>query len=277
MSSSMALGILSLACATSLYRQVSRLQSPLQIRLWLSRGKSNRRYPPPFNMLPLESSISALEISEVPGTLLNMAVVLYLIGFGLYLLFSWLHNVAGIGGDNRNVFIFFISTVGLFSAYYFCFSVARDLDASRTASDFDLTPSEDFVKPRSQKELELMLTALQAIQKLSNDREDREELSNFHKASKALRDVLQEMQRSQEKIRQDKARQPSPKTERGGILRWIFKHLALKESDNSLESQRSPVDEERLTSLARTLDEMLLPEVSENRGGEASTETPKAN
>ena len=218
-------------------------------------------------MFPLESSISALEISEVPGTLLNMAVVLYLIGFGLYLLFSWLHNVTGIGGDNRNVFIFFITTVGLFYAYYLCFSMARDLDASRTASDFGLAPSEDFVKPRSQKELELMLTALQAIQKLSNDREDREELCNLHKASKDLRDVLQEMQRSQEKIRRDKARQPSPKTERGGILRWIFKHLVLMESDNGLESQRSPVDEDRLTSLASALDGMLQPEASE---------TPKA-
>jgi hypothetical protein len=227
-------------------------------------------------MFPLESSISALAISEVPGNLLNMAVVLYLIGFGLYLLFSWLHSVAGIGGDNRIVFIFFISTVGLFSAYYLCFSVARDLDASRTASDFHLTPSEDFVKPRSQKELELMLTALQAVQKLSNDREDREELDILHKASKALRDVLQEMQRSREGIRRDKAGRPSPETKRGGVLKWVLNHLAPTESDNGLESQRSPVDEERLTSLARALDGMLRPEVSGDRDGEASTETPEA-
>jgi hypothetical protein len=193
----MALGVLSLSCATSLYRQVSRLQTPLQIRLWLSRGMSRRLYLPPFNMFPLESSISALQISEVPGTLLNLSVMIYLIGFGLYLLYSWLNDIPDGATDNRNVFIFFVVTVGLFTAYYQCFSIARILDASRTRHDFDLIPTKDFVKPKRRKNLELMLSALQAIQQLSDNPEDKDEYQNLERAS---RNLLQEVKRVEESL-----------------------------------------------------------------------------
>jgi hypothetical protein len=111
-------------------------------------------------MFSLESSMSALAIPEMPETLLNIAVVMYMIGFGLYLLYSWLNNIGGAGKDNRSVFVFLVSTVAFYAACWQGFSFARDLDASRTSSDFELTPSEDFVKPQSQKELELMLGAL---------------------------------------------------------------------------------------------------------------------
>ena len=235
MSSSMALGILSLACATSLFRRVSRLQGSLQIRLWLSRGKSKRNYPSPFDMFPLESSVSALQISEIPATLLFLAVILYLIGFGLYLLYSWLYDTAGRGAENRNVFIFFVTTLGLSAGFYQCYSEARDSDNSRTSSDFELIPSEDFVKPRSRKELELMLSALQTVQKLSNEPKDHQQNQRLNKSSRAMRDALQEMQQTKENTRQE--------------------HQTASES--RLESHRSPIDEERLLSLATALNAFL--------------------
>jgi len=239
----MALGVLSLSCATSLNRQVTRLQTPLQIRLWLSRGISKRHYPPPFNMFPLESSISALQISEVPGTLLNLSIMIYLIGFGLYLLYSWLNNIPDGATDNRNVFIFFVVTVGLFATYYQCFSIARILDASRTRHDFDLIPSKDFVKPKPRKNLEVMLSALQAIQQLSDNPEDEAEYQNLERAS---RNLIQEMKQDED---------------------WLGQSI-----DRSLEWQTAPVEQQRLVILARTLQNMLLharrPETEEKSGME---------
>jgi hypothetical protein len=248
MSSSMALGVLSLCCATSLCRQVTRLQTPLQIRLWLSRGTSRRKYPPPFNMFPLESSISALQISEIPGTLLNLSVMIYLIGFGLYLLYSWLNNIPD-AADNRNVFIFFVVTVGLFAAYYQCFSIARILDASRTRHDFDLIPSKDFVKPMGRKNLELMLSALQAIQQLSDNPEDEAEYQNL---GRAARNLLQEMRQDRERWRD--------------LGRW-------EQLLSSEESQTVPVELDRMMTLALTLANMLRraqrPKTEEKSGTEA--------
>ena len=262
MSSSMALGVLSLSCATSLYRQVSRLQTPLQIRLWLSCGTSRRHYPAPFNMFPLESSISALQISEVPGTLLNLSVMMYLIGFGLYLLYSWLNDIPHGATDNRNVFIFFVVTVGLFTAYYQCFSITRIFDASRTRHDFHLIPTEDFIKPGRRKALELMLSALQAIQQLSDNPEDEAEYQNLERAS---RNLLQEMARDQ---------------------RWLkesFDQLQHQAESRlpSLESQTATVELERITTLVATLQNMLRharrPEAEEKSGTEAKdTSVPMA-
>jgi hypothetical protein len=182
-------------------------------------------------MLPLESSTSALAISEVPGTLLNIAVGIYMICFGLYLLCSWLNNVAGAGKDNRSVSIFFASTIAFYVACWQGLSFARDLDASRTSSDLEPTPSENFVKPRSQIVLESMLGALQAIQKLSNDQENREKYRSLDKALRALRDVLR--QQHQEEIRR-------------------FRNLTATE-------MRSPTLhlDERLTSRVKPLESML--------------------
>lgn len=49
--------------------------------------------------------MSALKISEIPGTLLRLAVILFFHGFGLELLFLWLNHVEANGTDHRNTFI----------------------------------------------------------------------------------------------------------------------------------------------------------------------------
>lgn len=176
----MVLGIVSVVCSTSLQQEVGRLNNPLDIRLWLSRGKvelERHPYDPPYRLLPLESSISALKISEIPGTLLRLAVILFLVGFGLYLLFSWLNNIGGSGTDQRNIFIVFILVIGVFCSYYAFWSVARVLDEQKREDEFDLRMSDTFAKPEPQQQLEEVLKALQGMHKL--DPESAEDTREF--------------------------------------------------------------------------------------------------
>jgi hypothetical protein len=171
----MVLGIVSVVCSTSLQQEVGRLNNALDIRLWLSRGKvelEKHSYDPPYRLLPLESSISALKISEIPGTLLRLAVILFLAGFGLYLLFSWLSGVEASGNDHRNIFIVFVVVIGLFCCYYGFWSVSRVLDAQKREEEFDLRMSDTFAKPDPQQELEEVLNALQGMHKLDPESDE---------------------------------------------------------------------------------------------------------
>lgn len=146
----------------------------------------------PYSLMPLESSISALKISEIPNLLLNLAVVLFLIGFGLYLLFSWLNHVEQSGLDYRNVFIVFVIAVAASCFYYFTWFVVRILEAQKRSEEFELIPPSDFQRPSSQQLLQQKLRSLQNLQGL---REDEEEYSR--KAKECL-EVLasQEIARS---------------------------------------------------------------------------------
>jgi glucan phosphoethanolaminetransferase (alkaline phosphatase superfamily) len=117
--------------------------------------------------MPLESSVSALKVSEVPTLLLNFAVMLFLFGFGLYLLFSWLRHVEMSGLAYRNIFIVFIVTTGVFCVYYFIWDIIRILDAKNRSQEFNLAPPEDFQKSKVQQDVEKKLLALQELQQLS--------------------------------------------------------------------------------------------------------------
>ena len=171
----MVLGIISVVCSTSLQQEIGRLGNPLDVRMWLSSGKvdlERHPYDPPYRLLPLESSISALKISEIPGALLRLAVLLFLAGFGLYLLFSWLDKVEGDSADQRNVFIAFVLVIGSFCMYYTCWSVARLLDAQKRQDDFDLNQRDRFAKPEAQQTVEEILKALQGMHDLDPDSEE---------------------------------------------------------------------------------------------------------
>jgi hypothetical protein len=168
---SMVFGILSVTSATSLNRKVGRLNSALEVRLWFSRGKKTVKNCEPYSLMPLESSISALKISEIPNLLLELAALLFITGFGLYFLFSWLNHVEQSGVAYRNVFIVFVITVGVSCAYYVIWDVLRDLEAQKRSAAFNLIPPEDFQKPASQQELQDMLESLQKLQGL--DKKDK--------------------------------------------------------------------------------------------------------
>ena len=143
----MLLGILSVTFATSQQQQVGILNNPLAIRLWLSRGKTeNDRYTPPFDTLPLESSVSASKIFAIPKLLLNMAVFLFLVGFGLYLLFSWLYHLSTPASNYRNIFITFMVIAGVFGLYYIIWNMLRLYDDLRVTNQFDLRKLGGFPK-----------------------------------------------------------------------------------------------------------------------------------
>ncbi|MCJ1288473.1 hypothetical protein MMC34_000001 [Xylographa carneopallida] len=183
LSCGMALGILSVISATSQQQKVSMLNNPLEIRLWLSRGRPSperlRQYPWPFSVLPLESSASAVKQFALPKVLLNLAVFLYLLGFGIYLLFSWLDNVETPTSDYRNIFIVFVAALGVHYIYHLVLEVLSFVDQRNGANDYDLDSQGRFAKPVSQQLLELRLDVIQHMRDFDFDFEDADEHAIF--------------------------------------------------------------------------------------------------
>jgi len=110
----------------------------LEIRFWLSNGKPRKelekRYDglDRFKRLPLESSVSAVMMCELPAKLLEFAVILYFGGFGIYLLFCWINQVKENDQNaSRNVFIFFVVAIGLFALQMVNGQAMRDLDQAK--------------------------------------------------------------------------------------------------------------------------------------------------
>ncbi|MCJ1269108.1 hypothetical protein MMC22_008997 [Lobaria immixta] len=155
-SSSMVFGVASVFTAARQHQTVGMLNSPLDIRLWLSRRSPShfKNILRPFNDttrentdkyarfrgfqgLPLESSISALKAAALPRYFLNVAVPLFLVGFGLYVLFLWLSNIEESGESYRNVFIVFIVTVGTYAIYDFLVELTRILDDDKRNKEFN--------------------------------------------------------------------------------------------------------------------------------------------
>jgi hypothetical protein len=140
----MLFGILSVVAATSQHYAIGLINHPTALRLWLSRGKpsidhrteGSEAYPHPYDTLPLESSISASLSIRFPRILLNIAVLLYLIGFSLYLIFSWREEVPNGSADYRNIFIVFIISTGFSIFYYGAVFVARVYDSAKVSADF---------------------------------------------------------------------------------------------------------------------------------------------
>ena len=174
LTSSMALGILSSISATSLQRHITYLNDPTAIRLWLSRGALDRTYdrrgrPSLFSQLPLESSVSALQVCDRPSILLGLAFALFIIGFGLYLLFLWLYEIDRRGADSRKVFIFFTCVVcaAVFQKFYV--SIDRALEKGLMDRQFNLRPPDTFDKSSEIRDLERKLTQLQSVQRSRQD------------------------------------------------------------------------------------------------------------
>jgi len=104
---SMVLGVLSVITATRQHFDVVMLKSPLSVRLWLSRGRprghddlplwtepeAERRYANVTGIkdLPLESSVMSLKAVAMPRHLLDLSVLAFIIGFGLYELSGFVH------------------------------------------------------------------------------------------------------------------------------------------------------------------------------------------
>lgn len=162
----MALGILSTISATSLQRRVSALNDATSIRLWLSVGGStlkggNSMLDRFYELLPLMSSVSALQVAKAPNAHLHQALMMFITGFGLYLLFSWLYHVDSPTSDQRNIFIFFVCAVGLAFVENGALQVMRAADVKVMSEQFKSTPPNSFLRPENLQKLEKTLKILQ--------------------------------------------------------------------------------------------------------------------
>ena len=141
----MLFGIFPVISATSQHHAIGLFNDPTALRLWLSKGKpsavhstgGSKAYPFPYHALPLESSISASLATQFPRVLLSLAAFLYIVGFGLYLIFSWREEVPDGSNNYRNVFVVFIVSVGLSMFYYGICFVYRVIDSAMVTNDFN--------------------------------------------------------------------------------------------------------------------------------------------
>jgi len=116
--------------------------------------------------IPLQSSVAAMNLLYMPKVLLNLAVLLYTIGFGIYLLYSWIYHAERDAGrdDFRNVFIAFVATVGLVYLIVVMVDAFAFADEWKRTADFNLDRTATFAKPVSQKRLEEWLETLYDMQ-----------------------------------------------------------------------------------------------------------------
>ena len=133
LSASMVCGIISLVAALMVQESLRRLYSHMDIRLWLSHGVSAHRegYEDPHNYLPLESSVAAHKLVDAPVQFLILAVVLYFLGFGIYLLYGWLYKVAEPSSNFRNILIVYVAVICMSGGYFACLGAWQSLDGQR--------------------------------------------------------------------------------------------------------------------------------------------------
>ena len=181
---SMILGILSVTTATSQQHAVGMLNNPLAIRLWLSRGQSDTlRYldtepdHQPFNIVPLESSIAAIKLTSLPRRQLQVAVFVFVVGFLLFALFSWLEQITDQPSDYRNIFIVTLATAVAFSFYHAILNIAHLNDERKWTQDFDLRSRGSYEQPYY---LEKLKRDLMRVQNLAQEME-REQMEIYAK------------------------------------------------------------------------------------------------
>jgi hypothetical protein len=170
-SASMAFGILSVTYATYQQQLIGMMNSATEIQIWLSCGKADRdptkgqpplwkrlirlenygiEYDLPYCLFPLESSMAAQMKMQLPSMLLQVAILLYLTGFGLYLLFAWLENAIPPSLDYRSIFIVYTVAVGLVLWHSVVLSTFNQIDQVKRQNDFALDDAK-LGKPKSQK------------------------------------------------------------------------------------------------------------------------------
>ena len=169
---SIVLGLLSVTTATSQQHHVGMLNNSLAIRLWLSRGQPETGKHDvdnqPFNFLLLESSIAAIKLTSFPRRMLQFAVLVFLVGFGLYCLFSWLESITPKPSDFRNIFWVFILTVCSFWLYWSCWTLKHINDERKRTNDFELRSRGSYEQPYY---LEKLKRDLQRVQNLAAEME----------------------------------------------------------------------------------------------------------
>ncbi|KAL9621043.1 MAG: hypothetical protein Q9160_004428 [Pyrenula sp. 1 TL-2023] len=77
-------------------------------------------------------------MSEAPTLLLTLAATLYLVGFGIYLLYRWLYHAGDEPTNSRNVFIMYVIVVEAALVYIFMLWFYHAVEEQKRNLDFRL-------------------------------------------------------------------------------------------------------------------------------------------
>lgn len=113
-----------------------------------------------FRDFPLESSVSGLKEVALPRHLLDLAVMLFIAGIGLYELFAWKSGSGDEGIAYRNVFIVFMITLGVYLLYSWAIRSARILDGRKRNLEFATQALGGFSAAEKLRQLERELATV---------------------------------------------------------------------------------------------------------------------
>lgn len=89
-----------------------------------------------FETLALESSMSTLKAVALPRHLLDLSVVLFMVGIGLYELSGWKNYPGFRGTAYRDVFIVFIVTILTYLIYHTLILIGAAYDTNKKDDEF---------------------------------------------------------------------------------------------------------------------------------------------
>ena len=231
----MAVGILSVTYATYQQTVIGMMNNAQEIRIWLSCGKADRgpkeartdfwkfiariqggsiEYDPPYSLFPLESSMAAQMKIQLPSTLLQLAIFLYLTGFGLYVLFAWVEDAIPPSLDYRGIFIVYMITVGLAFSYFWTLSVFNQVDQQKRQQDFELDSTE-LKRPDSQLQLDQWLGLIRDMQTFDVDK--RELYDVLEADLQGLKRVWEEARKAREMADSRRSKSELPKSHSTGV------------------------------------------------------------
>lgn len=168
---SMTLGILSVCAATTLQNSVASLSNDCEVRLWLSQGLGNwTNYSGLYGNLLLESSAATVALTQSPGVLLNLSVMAFFLGFGIYLLYGWMWAIADHPLNWRNEFIFFVVVIGSTVMYIAYMWVGKIYDKDRVNMQFNLRKSYD--TGDTDQRVEMLRKWTEIVETLTSDRDE---------------------------------------------------------------------------------------------------------
>ena len=181
----MTVGVFSTIRAANLQQHISLLNDALSIRLWFSCGINSFQDPVISNLpnestavCPLIASLSASESIRLPSRLLNLALILYVVGFGLFLLFRWTDGAKSTNTkkDDQDIFVFLSCMTTTLLVVFFVLWWFRKKDATSVSyfSRVEKYPASETAEKKF-KELNGRLASCQEERKSRRTGERQEE------------------------------------------------------------------------------------------------------
>lgn len=176
LTASMTLGILSVCAATTLQNSVTDLSNDCEVRLWLSQGLGN--WPDYtgtlYGDLLLESSAATVALTGSPTLLLNLSVIAYFLGFGIYLLYGWKWAITDVPLNWRNEFIFYVAVIGSTILYIAWLWAGKIMDKDKVNQQFNLRQRLDTGDTDKKVEMLQKWTEIVEILTTSKDEEKKQ-------------------------------------------------------------------------------------------------------